>query len=399
MPAIMPHPLPVRAPAHPGRADAPRRVAARLPRDRGRHGPGTCAAFVNYLRAACTHRAPAAGAAAGAAAGPPNVATAAPVPVIPDETLVRLRLETLKQDLPERYDQTAQQRSSQDAFGQAITAFDSRTRSTLSYMQAAAATAKTKTPTEKWGAAIGIAHRIHSTVDDSGLPLIYFGLAEAPKGRSRITLQLAYNARAQEAGSASAVAPIAVPAFDSAMQNGQAHGTDCNDFKTGVSIFQCGLWVGTELTGVQEALQAFDAAAQGSTGTTWDDQVRIKSVVGVHFPADATELLLMAQRFSVLEDVHKGPQHSMSLALRDVMLRELTATLPKIIEQSMERPRLAAQLGYAIHLEWYEWSVAQSRVPVPTPTTAATVIPVPDFARLFRDFRTQRWVPPELPRQ
>ena len=144
-----------------------------------------------------------------------------------------------------------------------------------------------------------------------------------------MALQLAYNQRAQEAGSASAIPPVAVPAFDTAFQNCQLQGTDCNDFKTAVSIFQCGLWVGDELTHLQDTLSAFDAAARAVRGRRLDDQLRIKNHVGMYFPRDATELLLMAQRFSVAEDVHKGTQHTMALALRDVMLRELTATLPE----------------------------------------------------------------------
>ena len=126
-----------------------------------------CAPLLAYLRIACVRRA----AASGGNPAPPPITTAAPVPVIPDDTLVRAANggPPSRPPRPIRPSSAAAARTKTPSVKPLRPSTPARSRRSPTLRQTAVA-AKTKTPEEKWGAAIATAYRIHSCYDDTGLP-------------------------------------------------------------------------------------------------------------------------------------------------------------------------------------------------------------------------------------
>ena len=63
-------------------------------------------------------------------------------------------------------------------------------------------------------------------------------------------------------------------------------------------------------------LQNFDLA-DSRRGLSVDEAASLRAKLGLRFPELGTECILQSQMFSVMEDVHKGPEHLLSKTLRE----------------------------------------------------------------------------------
>ena len=48
-----------------------------------------------------------------------------------------------------------------------------------------------------------------------------------------------------------------------------------------------------------------------------DEAASLRAKLGLRFPESGTQFFLQSQMFSVMEDVHKGPEHPLSKTLRE----------------------------------------------------------------------------------
>ena len=58
--------------------------------------------------------------------------------------------------------------------------------------------------------------------------------------------------------------------------------------------------------------------------------------------------------FSVMEDVHTGPEHPLSKTLREEWCLALLAISPHIMEETLRKPMLPAQIMIAFHFMWLD---------------------------------------------
>ena len=63
-------------------------------------------------------------------------------------------------------------------------------------------------------------------------------------------------------------------------------------------------------------LQDFDLA-DSRRGLLVDEAASLRAKPGLRFPEIGTECVLQSQMFSVMEDVHKGPENPLSKTLRE----------------------------------------------------------------------------------
>ena len=80
----------------------------------------------------------------------------------------------------------------------------------------------------------------------------------------------------------------------------------------------------------------------------------LRAKLGLRFPESGTECVLQSHMFSVMEDVHKGPDHPLSKTLREEWCPELLVIAPKIIEETPRKPMLPAQIMLAFHFMWFD---------------------------------------------
>ena len=68
--------------------------------------------------------------------------------------------------------------------------------------------------------------------------------------------------------------------------------------------------------------------------------------------------------FSVMEDVHKGPEHPLRKTLREDWCTALLAITPQIMEETPRKPMLLAEIMLAFHFMWFDWHDMVTKVPV-----------------------------------
>ena len=68
--------------------------------------------------------------------------------------------------------------------------------------------------------------------------------------------------------------------------------------------------------------------------------------------------------FSVMGDVHKGPEHPLIKTLREEWCPAILAIAPQIMEETPRKPMLLAKIMLAFHFMWFDWHDMVTKVPV-----------------------------------
>ena len=106
--------------------------------------------------------------------------------------------------------------------------------------------------------------------------------------------------------------------------------------------------------------------------------------LGLRFPESGTKCVLQSQMFSVMEDVHKGPEHPLSKTLREEWCPALLAIAPQIMEEMPRKPMLLAKIMLVFHFMWFDWHDMVTKVPVPS-ALGITNVPPPDFCSILQN--------------
>ena len=112
--------------------------------------------------------------------------------------------------------------------------------------------------------------------------------------------------------------------------------------------------------------------------------LRKSAKLGLCFPESGTECVLQSQMFSVMEDVHKGPEHPLMKTLREEWCPALLAIAPQIMEETLRKPMLLENIMLAFHFMWFDWHDMVTKVPVPS-ASGITNVPSPEFCSILQN--------------
>ena len=119
-------------------------------------------------------------------------------------------------------------------------------------------------------------------------------------------------------------------------------------------------------------------------GCRWTRPRPYREKLGLRFPESGTECVLQSQMFSVMEDVHKGPEHPLSKTLREEWCPALLAIAPQIMEETPRTLMLLAKIMLAFHFMWFDWHDMVTKVLVPS-ASGITNVPPPNFCRILQN--------------
>ena len=117
-----------------------------------------------------------------------------------------------------------------------------------------------------------------------------------------------------------------------------------------------------------------------------DGAASLRAKLGLRFPESGTECVLQSHMFSVMGDVHKGPDHPLSNTLREEWCPNLLAIAPQIMEKTPRKLMLPAKIMLALHFMWFNWHDMVTKVPVPL-TSGITNVPPPEFCSILQNLR------------
>ena len=117
-----------------------------------------------------------------------------------------------------------------------------------------------------------------------------------------------------------------------------------------------------------------------------DKATSLQAKLGLLFLESGTECVLQSQMFSVMENVHKGPEHPLSKMLREEWCPALLAIAPQIMEETPRKPMLLAKIMLAFHFMWFDWHDMVTKVPVPS-ALGITNVPPPNFCSILQNVR------------
>ena len=94
------------------------------------------------------------------------------------------------------------------------------------------------------------------------------------------------------------------------------HATNSGDLESGISLPQFSVMSTMKTQALYAVLRDFDLA-DSRRELLVDEAAYLRAKLGLRFSESGTECVLQSQMFSVMEDVHKGPEHPLSKTLRE----------------------------------------------------------------------------------
>ena len=161
------------------------------------------------------------------------------------------------------------------------------------------------------------------------------------------------------------------------------HVTNSSELESRISLPQVSVMSAMQTQATYAVLRDFDLA-DSRKGLSVDEAASLGAKLGLRFPESGTECVLQSQMFSVMEDVHKGPEHPLSKTLREEWFPSLLAIAPQIMEETPRKPMLPAKIMLAFHFMWFDWHDMVTRVPVPS-ASGITNIPPPDLCSILQN--------------
>ena len=171
---------------------------------------------------------------------------------------------------------------------------------------------------------------MHGCVDASGLPPVYAALTATPKGGERIALRGLYQTRANALDAATSIPPVCLPSTKDLFMACSHCATNSSDLESGISLPQVSIMSTMQTKALFAVLRDFDLADSRRVLSV-DEAASLPEKLGLRFPESGTDCVLQSQMFSVMGDVHKGPEHPLSKTLREEWCPALLAIAPQIM--------------------------------------------------------------------
>ena len=131
------------------------------------------------------------------------------------------------------------------------------------------------------------------------------------------------------------------------------HATNSSDLESGISLPQVSVMSTMQTQALYAVLRDF-YLADSRRGLLVDEAASLRAKMGLRFPESGTECVLQSYMFSVMEDVHKEPEHPLSKTLREEWCPALLAIAPQIMEETPRKPMLPAKIMLAFHFKWFD---------------------------------------------
>ena len=156
-----------------------------------------------------------------------------------------------------------------------------------------------------------------------------------------------------------------------------------SDMKSGIYLPQVSFMSNVQTQALYAVLRDFDLS-DSRRGLSVDEAASLKEKLGLRFPESGTECFLQSQMFSVMEDVHKGPEHPLSKTLREEWCPALLAIAPQIMEETPRNTMLPFKIMLAFHFIWFNWRGMVTKVQVPL-ASVITNVPPPYFCSILQN--------------
>ena len=180
--------------------------------------------------------------------------------------------------------------------------------------------------------------------------------------------------RANAQGAKTTILPVCLPSTKDSYMACCHHATNSSDLESGISLPQVSVMSAMHTQVLYAVLQDFDLA-DSRRGLLVDKAASLLAKLGLRFLELGTECVLQSQMFYVMEDVHKGPEHPLSKALREEWCPALLLIAPQIMEETPRKPMLPAKIMLAFHFMWFDWHDMVTKVPVPSASGTMNVPP------------------------
>ena len=211
-------------------------------------------------------------------------------------------------------------------------------------------------------------------------------------------MQGLYQTRANAKGAATTMPSVCLPFIKDSFMACRHHATASNELESGISLPQFSVMFTMQTQALYAVLRDFDLA-DSRRRLSVDEAASLQAKLGLCFPESGTECVLQSQMFSVMEDVHKGPEHPLSKTLREEWCPTLLSIAPKIMEETPRKPMLPAQIMLVFHFMRFDWHDMVTKIPVPS-ASGITNVPPPYFCTILHNlhFRVFTMLP-EYPLQ
>ena len=129
-------------------------------------------------------------------------------------------------------------------------------------------------------------------------------------------MQGLYQNRTNVPDAAMSIPPVCLPSKKDSFMACRHHATNSSDLESGISLPQV-LVMSTMQTQALFAVLCDFHLADSRRGFSVDEAASLCEKMCLRFPESGNKCVLQSQMFSVMEDVHKGPEHPLSKALRE----------------------------------------------------------------------------------
>ena len=113
---------------------------------------------------------------------------------------------------------------------------------------------------------------------------------------------------------ATSIPPVCLPSTKDSFMACCNHATNLSDLESGIYLPQVSVISTMQTQALYAVLREFDLT-DSRRGLSVDEAVFLRAKLGMRFPESGMECVLQSQMFSVMKDVHKGPEHPLSKTL------------------------------------------------------------------------------------
>ena len=154
-------------------------------------------------------------------------------------------------------------------------------------------------------------------------------------------------------GAATTIRPVCLPSTKDSFMSCRNHATNSINLDSAISLPQVLVMYMMQTQALYAVLQDFDVA-DSPQGFLVAEAASLQAKMGLGFPESGTECVLQSQMFSVIEDVHKGPERPLSKTLREEWCPDLLAIAPQIMEETPSKPMLPSKIMLEFHFMWFD---------------------------------------------
>ena len=129
-------------------------------------------------------------------------------------------------------------------------------------------------------------------------------------------MQGLYQTCTNSPGAATSIPPVCLPSTKYSFMACHHHATNSSDLESGISLPQVSVMSTMQTQALYAVLRDFDLA-DSRRGLLVDEAASLRAKMGLRFPDSGTECVLQSHIFSVMEDVHKEPEHPLSKTLKE----------------------------------------------------------------------------------